>query len=198
VRLNNPLDGLLFSQGATRLLRVLAGHPERRSTSNELARMARTPTHRALEVLRRFELEGIVRSRVVGRAYQWEARPDHPLFRALRSLFRAEAQGRREAMSSVVEPLTRGTSALRIVLFGSAARGDERAQSDVDLLIVVLGPKQRAAARRAVALVRENLRERYGTRVRPIIYTRAEYERKRGSPLLRAIEREGRVLWPEE
>jgi len=160
--------------------------------------MARTPTHRALEVLRRFELEGIVRSRVVGRAYQWEARPDHPLFRALRSLFRAEAQGRREAMSSVVEPLTRGTSALRIVLFGSAARGDERAQSDVDLLIVVLGPKQRAAARRAVALVRENLRERYGTRVRPIIYTRAEYERKRGSPLLRAIEREGRVLWPEE
>ena len=43
----------------------------------------------------------------------------------------------RDWVPIVVDRVFRGSDARRVVLFGSVARGDERADSDIDLLVVL-------------------------------------------------------------
>jgi predicted nucleotidyltransferase len=196
MRLNHPLDGLLFSRTSTRVLRELCLYPNRQLTSNEVARAAGAPTHRVLEVLRRFELEGVVSSRVVGSAYWWTVKGTHPLVRAAADLFRSERRVTERLEKLVGGGLAASGAVERVVLFGSAARRQEEASSDVDLLVVVPEARDRTRIEAPLRALRERAREEFGTRVRPLVYTRAQYARKRGKPLIENIEREGVVLVP--
>ena len=55
-----------------------------------------------------------------------------------------------EMIEEIVKRVTSAVQPLRVILFGSAARGEMRAESDVDLLIVVPdGTRCRDASRRA-------------------------------------------------
>jgi uncharacterized protein len=55
-----------------------------------------------------------------------------------------------EMIEEIVKRVTGAIHPLRVILFGSAARGEMRAESDVDLLIVVPdGTHRRDASRRA-------------------------------------------------
>jgi len=185
------LDGLFFSQTATRVLRVLSRHPERSYTGRELAAASGTPHHRAAGALRRLEKEGMVSSRVVGNAYVWQLRPRNPLLGAVRELFRAEQTAAANLTSLVRRTLGRAAGIDELVLFGSAARGEEGPGSDIDLLVIVSNAAGRGRVERPLVALREKAWEVFGTRVRPIVYTRAEYVRKRELPLVRSIEADG-------
>ena len=82
--------------------------------------------------------------------------------------------------------------AVRVVLYGSYARGDFHADSDVDLLVV------QDTTERFVDRIASALRVT-GAKIplEPIVYTPAEIEqmRTRGSGLLAEVEREGQVLY---
>ena len=55
-----------------------------------------------------------------------------------------------EMIEEIIRRVTGAIHPLRVILFGSAARGEMRAESDVDLLIVVPdGTHRRDASRRA-------------------------------------------------
>ncbi len=82
----------------------------------------------------------------------------------------------------------------RIVVFGSVARGDYSAGSDIDLLIV------KETGERFTRRIEEALEECDAADpplpVEPLVYTRAELERMTaaGNPLIRRALREGRVI----
>lgn len=89
----------------------------------------------------------------------------------------------------------------RIVLFGSAAAGEQTAESDIDLLVILdsqVVPRtygERMATRIAV---RESIREiNRRLPIDLVVYTRAEYELldKQGASFLRKIERSGKKLY---
>lgn len=84
------------------------------------------------------------------------------------------------------------SGALRVVLYGSYARGDFNADSDVDLLILK-ETNERFIDRIASALAVTGAR----IPVEPIVYTPEEIEemRARRSGLLADAEREGKVLY---
>lgn len=194
MRLNDPLDGLLFNRTSTRVLRALCTHPTRKLTSNEVAKAAGAPTHRVLEVLRAFEGEGVVTSQVVGTAYWWSVRRGHPLTKAAERLFEEERRATQGLTDRIRKALGGAPGVERVVIFGSAARREQRADSDLDLLVVVAPAGDRAAVERVIQKMREDLGDRYGTKLRPLVYTQSEFARKRRTPLLRNIEREGKVL----
>lgn len=198
MRLDNPLDGLLFNRTSTRVLRALCAHPTRKLTSNEVAKAAGAPTHRVLEVLRAFEGEGVVTSQVVGTAYWWSVRRGHPLTKAAERLFEEERRAT-ERMTDRIRKALGGTPGVeRVVIFGSAARREQKAGSDLDLLVVVASAGDRAGVERVLQTLRAELGDRYGTSLRPLVYTRREFTSRRGTPLLKSIQDEGKVLHSKE
>ena len=87
---------------------------------------------------------------------------------------------------------------LRALVFGSVARGEERRDSDLDLLLIADSPRGQAATRRAADDARAALAGEWELRVNGIVLTQRSLERRRGrkDPLIINILREGIEVWP--
>ena len=77
-------------------------------------------------------------------------------------------------------------------LFGSRARGDHRAESDYDFLIVVAG--SRASTRARVAVLENSILSQYGSVFAGVVYPPDLWQRAKHAPLGRTVLREGRKL----
>lgn len=82
------------------------------------------------EALKAWEQIGVVESRPVGRAYVYEVNDDHVAVPPLRALVDPLASLTEVVVASV------GDEVDAVVLFGSIARGEATADSDVDLAVI--------------------------------------------------------------
>ena len=93
-----------------------------------------------------------------------------------------------EVIAERLEELKARLPVVRVVLFGSYARGNYTVGSDIDLLVVYAGePRENA-----YAVVKKTLRI---PRLEPHLYTAEEYERMRET--LSKMTRDGVVLFPQ-
>jgi uncharacterized protein (UPF0332 family)/predicted nucleotidyltransferase len=83
-----------------------------------------------------------------------------------------------------------------VVLFGSRARGDSDAESDVDLLVVLSGAFDRTAERELTFDFQQDLEEKYHYPVMGTIVATEDDYRRRMLPLFMNIRREGIEVWP--
>ena len=81
-----------------------------------------------------------------------------------------------------------------LLLYGSRARGDYRADSDWDLLILLGNNYQSADVFGMYAYPFVQLGWEYGTYFSPKVYTYDEWAMRKGSPFFENINREGVVL----
>jgi len=98
-----------------------------------------------------------------------------------------------ELISSITEQIVRNFQPLRIVLFGSHARGDADPESDVDLLVVL---PEAADKRKAAVEIRRTLTALPVSK--DIVVTTPEEIARRGDlvgTVLRPALREGKVLY---
>jgi predicted nucleotidyltransferase len=135
---------------------------------------------------------------VAGRAYLWSLNERHPIVPALRSLFRAESNAIQRRKGRLRRILVQAGGVRRAIVFGSAARGQEDASSDLDLLVVVSNREALGRVERSLAELRLDSWGKGGMRLSPLLYTAAEFERKRHLPVIEAAEREGEELLAEE
>jgi predicted nucleotidyltransferase len=127
------LADALFTPVQQRVLGLLFGQPDRRFQSAELIRLAKGgvgAVHRQLGRLAEADLVTVTRS---GNQKHYQARRDSPVFEELHSLI-VKTVG-------VAEPLRRALArqaqAIRAAfVYGSVARGTDRARSDIDLMVI--------------------------------------------------------------
>jgi len=95
-------------------------------------------------------------------------------------------------LAALVRDIREHYKPLRVILFGSYARGQAHAGSDLNLCLVV--PEAGEWLERHVEFLRRF--DLAGLAVKPVIYTSQELERLRaeGHPFVREILEEGRVL----
>jgi predicted nucleotidyltransferase len=137
----SPLDHVLTSRGKVRLLRALMplSRPVSGREAAKLARLSQTPALRALDDMVAL---GVLRRAETSSQHLYEVNRKHQLVReGLEPLFRAE----RERIGRVLEELRMvlADDADRIasaVIFGSAARSQDRPGSDFDVLVLVREP----------------------------------------------------------
>jgi len=103
-----------------------------------------------------------------------------------------------QGIGEMVETARRafGDRLRRVVLYGSYARGDDDAESDVDLLIVADGVS--AHARDQLVHAMSELCIRVGRLIVPSMLDTARWQWlvEQEAPIALNIMREGRVLWP--
>ena len=123
---------LLRSETQAGLLERLLLHPEDSYTVASLANQLGVTDMSVRRELHRMIDAGIVEREVIGRQSVFRASAASPLFEPLRELVERSV-GAEALIRDVVERIDRVESA---AIFGSWARGEVDAQSDIDLLVV--------------------------------------------------------------
>jgi predicted nucleotidyltransferase len=128
------LGDVLFGKGRGELLTLLYSHPDEsfyyRQITRRLAKVSPGTLQRELELLARLEL--ISRSKVGNQVF-YRVNRDHPVFPELRALV-AKTLGAIQILRAALAPIT--DRIIAAFIYGSLARQEERAESDVDLLVV--------------------------------------------------------------
>jgi predicted nucleotidyltransferase len=168
------LADALFSPVQQRLLGLLYGQPDRRFQSAEVIRLAKSGTGAVHRQLGRLEASGWISVSRSGNQKYYQANRDCPAFAELHGLI-LKTVGLAEPMKEALAGLARDIDAAFI--YGSLARGEERAMSDVDILIVsdrVTYPDAFDALQRA--------EQRLARPISPTVLTRAEWNTQRDRP----------------
>lgn len=187
MRMTAALDDVLATRGHVRVLRALDALPTGLGVSaRDLARRAEVAHNRASEVLNSLTGIGLTRVQRAGRADLYQLNRLHVLNPALHELFRHEA----EAEAGLRKLLRLRLSKLNVreaYIFGSVARGESRAESDIDLAVVIDEPGPTVRAKAKLDELAAEVRERFGSQLGVHLSTKPLAARVRG--------RVGRDLW---
>lgn len=167
------LAGALFTPVQQRVLGLLFGQPERRFQSAEIIKLAAGGTGAAHRQLRRLEDVGLVVARREGSQKYYQANPASPIFPELHGLI-VKTVGVVEPLRAALAPLADAIHAAFV--FGSVAKQSDRADSDLDLLIV----SERVTYPDAYQALQET-EHRLARAINPTVMTRAEWQRKRSA-----------------
>ncbi len=182
------LAGVLFSGTQQRVLGLLFGQPERSFFATELIGLAKAGSGAVQRELQRLAESGLVTVKRVGNQKHYQANRAAPIFEELRGIA-VKTLGPAEALRAALAPLADRVRAAWV--YGSIAKGTDRAQSDIDVLIVADGLTLEdvyAALRPAES--------RLGRQVSPTLYTSKEFARRRATknPFLTKVLAGGRIL----
>jgi predicted nucleotidyltransferase/DNA-binding HxlR family transcriptional regulator len=182
MRASTPiLADVLFGKLRGAVLALLYGHPDQTFYYRQIARHLQGSSagslQRELDTLSRV---GLIERSNVGNQVHYRANSSHPVFAELRSLV-AKTVGVAQVLRSALEPLR--SRIIVAFIYGSVARHEESAGSDVDLL--VLGEASLADVVDAVGETEAAL----GRAVNPTVYSPLEYKDKvaGGNQFLRSV-----------
>lgn len=161
----------LFTTTQQRLLALLFGQSARSYMASELIALAGVGSGAIQRELVHLVDSGLVTVQAVGRQKHYRANVDAPVFEELRALV-IKTMGLAEPLREALAPLaSRITLA---ALYGSVARGEAHAGSDVDLLIVADD-----LALEALYRVLEPVEQRLARPIHPTVYTTREFAQRR-------------------
>ena len=168
--MSTGLSEALFTKTQRKLLGLLYGHPDRSYYANEIVRHANTGIGAVQRELERLTAAGLLAVAPVGNQRHYRANRDSPIFAELRGIT-MKTFGVSDVLREVLEPLAKK---MRLAfVFGSLAKGNDTAKSDIDLMIV--------SDSLTYAEVFGALEPAIGTLGRPVnptVYTRKELSRR--------------------
>jgi predicted nucleotidyltransferase len=185
--LSRPL-AIFYDTNRARVLDVLLSTTNSMS-GRQIARMAGISPTTAGAALTTLESTGMVQSKPVGRSYQWSLSIGNVLIDQLRELSQLRDDQAGEIIAKAVEE-----EPVSIALFGSTARGDSGADSDVDLLLVAKDFEQETRLRRHAYEIVCALQPLIGREINVVVMELSQIQRQRDSSFWKEIIRDGTWL----
>lgn len=130
---DSGLASVLFSPVRQRVLALLFGQPQRRFQSGELIRLANSGTGAVHRLLVRLVATGLITVDKIGNQKHYQANADSPVFQELTGLVR-KTVGLMGPLRNALAPLQ--DRIIAAFVYGSIATGTERADSDIDLMVI--------------------------------------------------------------
>lgn len=160
----------LFSTTQQRVLALLFGQPKRSFFTNELIGLVGAGSGVVQREVRRLVESGLVLSTNIGTQKHYQANASSPIFKELRGIV-TKTLGPAEVLRAALVSL--GEAVRLALVYGSVAKGNDTAHSDIDLLIVsdTLTLEQVYAALTPVE-------KQLGRRVSPTLYSVADFRRR--------------------
>jgi predicted nucleotidyltransferase len=160
---------LLFGAYRRDALALLLLHPEESRHVREIARAIGKAPGTLLRELNALAAAGVLVRKPLGNQVHFQANPDCPIYEELRSILK-KTVGVADVLREALAPL--GPKVRAAFVYGSVARGDERARSDLDVMVV--GEASFGDVVAALAPAQESLRRE----VNPNVYPALEFRKK--------------------
>ena len=176
----SDLASLLFGSYRREVLALLLLHPEISLHVREIARVTGKIPGTVLRELNQLADAGVLLRRPIGNQIQFQANAACPIYEELRGILK-KTSGLADVLRDALEPLEGKIKAAFV--YGSIARGDERAGSDVDVMVV--GQARLADVVHALGPARDALRRE----INPNVYRTSEFNAKleQGEPFLTRV-----------
>ncbi len=162
----------LFSRTQQRLLGLLFGAPERSFYTSELIRHVGRGSGTVQRELDRLARSGLLRVTRQGNQKHYQANPEAPIYEELRGIAR-KLLGPAEPIREALQPLAEHIRLAAI--YGSVAKGNDTAESDIDLLVVTDQELTLESLYRLLEPVESTL----GRRIEPTLYSSDEYRKRK-------------------
>jgi predicted nucleotidyltransferase len=191
---SNFLENLLGDPVKIRVYRVLTRRAEG-VTGRGIASLIGTSPFKINQVLRGLVSDGVVESVSMGRANLYRLNRRHVLVRDLVFFLTDYEKGFWLNLGRKILKHLR-PKPLSVILYGSVARGEEEATSDLDLHLVYDDRISEKEGGDQDRLLREEMGRAYGNPLSITRSTVSEFQRRsrQREPLIRNIVKEGRVL----
>lgn len=185
---NKGLADVLFGKGRGAILALLYGQPDVSFYYRQIARRLKGVSVGTLqrELLTLTDLDLVTRLRF-GNQVHYRANRKHPVYAELRALV-SKTIGAIHVLQSALAPL--GEQIVLAFLYGSMARQEERAESDIDLMIVGTTTLEE------VLLRLDRVQDELGREINPTVYSVSEFRSKlaKGNHFLTAVVRGEKIF----
>jgi predicted nucleotidyltransferase len=159
----------LFGKARRAVLAMIFGRADEQFYVRQIARAAGAGQGAVHRELKRLTEAGIVLRTTKGQQVYYQANQQSPIFQELKSLF-IKTAGVGDLLREVLAPLGKRVSVAFI--YGSLARGQENARSDVDVMVIG------KATFGEVVDALHPVQDRLGREVNPTVYPPAEFRAK--------------------
>jgi predicted nucleotidyltransferase len=164
------LSHVLFGQSRRSILALLYGHADEEFYLRDLVRKAGTALGATQRELKQLADVGIVQRVRRGHQVYYQANRDNPIFSELKSIL-TKTVGVHDLVKDALMPLT---NRIRLAfIYGSVARQEERASSDIDLMVI-----GEVGFNDVVSSLGE-AEKRLGREINPTVYSVEEFRAKR-------------------
>ena len=182
----SSLGTLLLGKTRLSILSLLLPQPDRRRYLREIVRITGAGHGGVQRELEKLTRAGILTKTREGNLTYYGANRSNPVFEELRGLVEKTA-GIAGSLRAALLPLA--DSIDHAFLYGSMARGDDRSESDIDLMVI--GDVPFLGVVSAVSALQETL----GREVNPTVFTLKEFRRRieEGDHFLTRVMREERT-----
>ncbi|MGC5699491.1 nucleotidyltransferase domain-containing protein [Pseudomonas sp. NFXW11] len=170
---SHALSQVFFTATQQKILGLLFGKPEQSFYTNEIARWAQVGKGSLLRELERMQGAGILLMNRQGNQTHYQVNPQCPIYHELLSIVRKTlglAEPLRDALLPFAEQLAWA------FVYGSVARGQAHASSDIDLMLIGRGLHYSDLMERLLPL-----EEQLGRPINPTLYTPEEWSAKHGA-----------------
>jgi len=183
----SSVGDLLFGQTRGKLLALLYGAPDESFFIRQIARQIETSVGTVRRELNLLAGAGLIKRSELGSQVFYQANQEHPDFPELRALL-AKTAGVFQMLRTALAPLS---SRINLAfVYGSVARGEEKASSDIDLMVI--GAVSLDEVLDAVAPLEKQLRRP----VNPTIYTLKDLKARfhEGNHFLQSLKKSKKVF----
>jgi len=188
MRLHNMLDGLMDSGSKVRIMRLLFRSPSREFTGREIASQIKMSPNTVNLALRDLTETNVFHFKRIGKTHIYSCNKNSVLYPFLSDIFKGE----RKIIDLLTDSLRVAMAGAELVLiYGSFAKGEEDAGSDIDILVVT---KDKVKARNALEKLNQTALDQYATPLSYAIYTIKEFEKNRDKPFIRNAMDEGLTI----
>jgi predicted nucleotidyltransferase len=193
-----PLNVLLGAPSHIAVLRTLH-RSGTGMTGRQIARLSEVAVQATHDALARLEEANLVRWVPAGRAKLYELNRNHYLFaKGILPLLEAESEFRSH-IKAILRRALEG-HVVSAAIFGSAARGDDRPTSDLDVLLIAESRKDREKAEDRAGAVFDRLKKEFGVTLSAVSFGLPDFVAgyRKGKSFFQTVVKEGETVAGKE
>ena len=181
------LSDALFTATQQKVLGLLYGKPDQSFYVNEIARWAKVGKGSLMRELERLQRAGVLTVARQGNQTHYQANADCPIYPELLGIVR-KTFGIAEQLRAALATL--GGHLVWAVVYGSIAKAEAHAGSDIDLMLIGDGLHYSEVMERLMPV-----EERLGRTINPTLYTLADWQAKlnAGSSFVQRVEQQQKI-----